>query len=79
LLDQRPLVKDNSHQTRKREQTMALLEDRIRAQEKAIRDLSAELQQCGSDFEQSQKLGWQIAQAQAALEKLMSEWEKVAV
>jgi ATP-binding cassette subfamily F protein 3 len=78
LLNPRPLARDNSHQTRKREQAMALLEERIRAQEGAIRELSDELQKSGADFERSQKLGWQIAKAQAELEKLISEWEKVA-
>jgi septal ring factor EnvC (AmiA/AmiB activator) len=79
LLSQKPLARDNSHQTRKREQAMAQLEERIHAQESAIRNLSNELQQSGADFERSQKLGWQIAKAQAELEKLMGEWEKVAV
>lgn len=79
LLNQKPLVRDNSHQTRKREQAMALLEERIRDQESAIRKLSDQLQQSGGDFERSQKLGWQIAKAQAELDKLMGEWEKVAV
>jgi ATP-binding cassette subfamily F protein 3 len=78
LLTPRPLARDNSHQTRKREQAMAQLEDRIRAQEVAIKELSDALQKSGTDFERSQKLGWQIAKAQAELEKLMGEWEKLA-
>jgi len=57
---------------------MAQLEDRIRAKEQVIRELSEDLQKSGMDFEKSQKLGWQIAQAQAELEKLMGEWEQVA-
>jgi ATP-binding cassette subfamily F protein 3 len=79
LLNPRPLTRDNSHQSRKREQSMALLEERIRAQESQIRELSNQLQQSGQDYERSQKLGWQIARAQAELDKLISEWERVAV
>ena len=78
LLNPKPQARDNSHKTRKREEAMAQLEERIRAKEHAIRELSEDLQKSGADFEKSQKLGWQIAQAQAELEKLMGEWEKAA-
>jgi ATP-binding cassette subfamily F protein 3 len=78
LLNPRPQARDNSHKTRKREEAMAQLEERIRAKEHAIRGLSDDLQKSGADFEKSQKLGWQIARAQAELEKLMGEWEKLA-
>jgi len=30
-------------------------------------------------FENMQRLSWQIAQSQAALDNLVAEWEKVAV
>ncbi len=79
LLNPKPQARDNSHKTRKREEALAQLEERIRAKEHAIRELSEDLQKCGADFEKSQKLGWQIAQAQAELERLMGEWENVAV
>ena len=78
LLNPRPQARDNSHKTRKRDEAMTQLEERIRAKEQAIRELSDELQKSGADFERCQKLGWQIAQAQAELEKLMGEWEQVA-
>jgi ATP-binding cassette subfamily F protein 3 len=78
LLNPKPQARDNSHKTRKREEAMAQLEERIRAREQVIRELSEDLQKSGTDFEKCQKLGWQIAQAQAELEKLMGEWEQVA-
>jgi ATP-binding cassette subfamily F protein 3 len=78
LLNPRPQARDNSHKTRKREEAMTQLEERIRAKEHAIQELSDDLQKSGPNFERSQKLGWQIAQAQADLEKLMGEWEKAA-
>jgi ATP-binding cassette subfamily F protein 3 len=80
LLPERPMVRDNSKETRRRVQSLALLEDRIREQELTIQRLSAELQKAGETqaFERIRKLSAQIAQSQAALESLMAEWEKVA-
>jgi ATP-binding cassette subfamily F protein 3 len=80
LLPPRPLVRDNSKETRRRTQSLGLLEERIRQQELTIQRLSAELQKVGERqaFDRMRQLSWQIAQSQAALESLMAEWEKVA-
>jgi ATP-binding cassette, subfamily F, member 3 len=79
LLPQKPLQRDNSKQTRQRAQTLTLLEDRIREKETTIQRLSAELQKAGQAgaFERAHTIGWQVAEAQAALDFLMAEWEKL--
>ncbi len=81
LLTPRPLARDNSHQTRKRELAIAQLEERIRDQESIIQRLSEALQRSGlaGDSDQTRETGWQLAHAQAELDQLMTEWEKVAV
>ncbi|MGB8252851.1 MAG: ABC-F family ATP-binding cassette domain-containing protein [Anaerolineaceae bacterium] len=81
LLAPRPMARDNSHQTRKREQATAQLEQRIRDQETTIRRLSETLQRSGlaGDTDQTMETGWQLAHAQAELDKLMGEWEKLTV
>ena len=81
ILPEKPLVRDNSRETRQRVQSLALIEERIREQESAIQRLSSELQKAGEaqHHEKAHKLSWQVAQAQATLEKLMSEWVKLAV
>jgi uncharacterized coiled-coil protein SlyX len=75
------MVRDNSRETRKREQALTMLEERIRDQEATIQRLSRELQKTGSNgnYEHIQGLSWQVAQAQARLDSLMEEWEKIAV
>ena len=81
LLPPKPLARDNSKETRRREQSLALLEERIREQEHAVQCLSSELQRAGAaqSFDRLRQLSSQIAQAQATLESLLAEWEKVAV
>ncbi len=80
LLNPRPLARDNSKETRRREQSLDLVETRIREQENTLKRLSAELQKAGgSHFERIQELGWQVAKAQARLEELMREWETLVV
>ncbi len=80
LLTPKPMMRDNSKQTRQRALDLQMLEDRIRQKETDIRRLSHELQKVGHSgaFERINKLSWQVAQAQAALETLMEEWEKLA-
>jgi ATP-binding cassette, subfamily F, member 3 len=80
LLPPKPMMRDNSKQTRQRALDLALLEERIREKEKDIQRLSGELQKAGQSgaFEKINKISWQVAQAQAALESLMAEWEKLA-
>ena len=81
ILTEKPLARDNSRETRQRMQSLEMIEERIREQENAIQRLSGELQKAGvaQHHEKVHKLSWQVAQAQAALEKLMSEWDKLAV
>jgi ATP-binding cassette subfamily F protein 3 len=81
LLTPKPMIRDNSKQTRQRVLDLAMLEERIREKEKDIQRLSGELQKAGQagTFDRINKISWQVAQAQAALESLMSEWEKLAV
>jgi len=81
LLPPKPLARDNSKETRRREQSLALLEERIREQEHTVQRMSSELQRAGGaqSFDRLNQLSWQIAQAQATLESLLAEWEKVAV
>jgi ATP-binding cassette subfamily F protein 3 len=79
ILPPKPLVRDNSKETRQRTQAIAQLEERIRQQESAIQRLSGELQKAGQAqaFEHMHRLSWQIAQSQAVLDNLVAEWEKV--
>ena len=81
LLTPKPMMRDNSKQTRQRALDLAMLEERIREKETDIRRLSNELQKVGQNgaYERINKLSWQVAQAQAALESLMDEWDKLAV
>jgi ATP-binding cassette subfamily F protein 3 len=80
LLNPRPLVRDNSKETRRRVQNLDLVEARVREQESILQRLSAELQKAGNgQFERVQKLGWQVAKAQARLEELIQEWETLVV
>jgi ATP-binding cassette subfamily F protein 3 len=80
LLGPRPLVRDNSKDTRRRAQDLDLIEKRIREQENTLQGLSVELQKAGNgQFERLQDLGWQVARAQACLEELMQEWETLVV
>ncbi len=77
LLLPKPLIRDNSKSTRRRTQSLALIEERIREQEATLQRLSAEMQKAGKpqSFERIQELGWQVAKAQARLDELMQEWE----
>ncbi len=79
-LASRPLARDNSKITRRREQNLGLIEERIHQQETSLQHLSKELQNAGGQqsFERIQELGWQVAKAQARLEELMQEWEALA-
>ena len=87
LLPQKQVVFDNSREARRRSETLTLLEDRIQEQETTVQRLSRELEKAGKAhttgakqaFEHMQKLGWEIAQAQAKLDSLMAEWERLAI
>jgi ATP-binding cassette subfamily F protein 3 len=81
LLTPKPMMRDNSKQTRQRALDLSMLEERIREKETDIRRLSRELEKAGASgtYDRINKLSWQVAQAQAALDTLMAEWEKLAV
>jgi len=84
LLAPKPLVRDNSKETRKRVQTLSMLEERIRQQEAVIQQLSTELQKAGTSsktqgYEHAHQLSWEVAQAQVILDNLLAEWEKTVV
>ena len=81
LLTPKPMARDNSLQTRRRQEALERVEDGIREHELAIRRLSAELEQAGKKgrYEHAHKISNQIAHSQAEMERLMSEWEKLAV
>ncbi|RPI28251.1 MAG: ABC transporter ATP-binding protein [Chloroflexota bacterium] len=85
LLSPKPMMRDNSQNTRRRALTLTQIEERINEQERTIQRLSRELEkaaarQASNDrnaFEHVNKVSWQVAQAQAKLEELMSEWESL--
>jgi ATPase subunit of ABC transporter with duplicated ATPase domains len=78
LLSPKPMMRDNSAETRRRAQALELLETRIRETETSIQKLSRELQKAGKaqSFERTHALSHKLAQAQANLEHMMGEWEK---
>ncbi len=81
LLTPKPLVSDNSKETRKRMQSISQVEERIREQEQALQRLSAEMQKAGKSqsFDRVHQLSWQVSKTQATLDELLTEWEKLAV
>lgn len=81
LLPPRPLLRQDSHERRRRAEMLETLEERIRGQEQALQRLTGEMQKTGNgkNFEHMNQLSWQVAQAQVALESLMEEWEQLAV
>jgi ATP-binding cassette, subfamily F, member 3 len=79
LLSKQSGPRDNSKDTRRREQALTQVEERIREQERALQRLSVELQKKkNQSYEQLNQLSWQAARAQARLEELMKEWERLA-
>jgi ATP-binding cassette subfamily F protein 3 len=78
----KPLLRVDGKEARQRAQALARLEERIRQQEESVRSLSGELQRAGggngNSYERLRQLSGQVAQAQAKLEDLLEEWEKVA-
>ena len=79
LLPAKPMARDNSRETRRRQQALARLEERIHTQEEAVQRISQELHQAGGtrSYESLNELSWKYAQAQAELEKLTHEWERL--
>jgi len=81
LLPQKMLIKGDSFASRKRIEQINMLETRIREQEASVRRLTQELQKAGAkqDYEKAHQVSWAVAQAQATLDELMSQWESLAV
>jgi ATP-binding cassette subfamily F protein 3 len=79
LLPAKPLVRNNSQATRRLHQTLEKLETRIRAQEQSVQRISQELHYASGmkGFDTINDLSWKYAKAQAELEKLTHEWEKL--
>lgn len=77
----KPLVRDNSRETRKQQQTLERLELRIQEKEQAMRRLNKALQKSGNgqSYEQVHQLSQKFAKAQSEMEVLMTEWEALAV
>ncbi len=81
LLTNRPLIKVNSRDAKRKQEALTQLEERIRQHEGDVQRLSREMQKAGQkgNHEHVHQLGWQLAQTQAKLDELMSEWERMAV
>lgn len=82
LLQQAPLARDNSKETRKRSLQLEQLEERIRQKEKEIQHLSRELQKAAQKggYGHMSELSNQMALAQANLDEYLHEWgELVAI
>jgi ATP-binding cassette subfamily F protein 3 len=80
LFAPKPLARDNSRESRKQQQALERLEARISEHEQTMRKLNKALQKANSQpYEQIQDLSWQYAQAQSEMEKLMAEWEQLAI
>jgi ATP-binding cassette subfamily F protein 3 len=79
LLTSKPLARDNSQDTRRLQQALERLEKQIREQEVVVQHFSQQLHHAGGSkgFETINELSWKYAKAQAELEKLTSEWEKL--
>ncbi len=79
LLPAKPMARDNSHDTRRQQQALDKLELRILDQEQAVQRISQELHHASGSrgFESVNDLSWKYARAQAELERLTGEWEKL--
>jgi len=79
LLPSKPLARDNSQETRRLQQALERLEKQIREQELNVQHFSQQLHQASGSlgFETINDLSWKYAKAQAELEKLTGEWERL--
>ena len=77
----KPLARDNSKETRKRQQALERLEARIQEKEQTMRRLNKALQRSGNNdpYEQVHQLSQDFARAQSEMEDLMTEWEAIVV
>ncbi len=80
ILSPRPIARDNSRETRKQQQAISRLEDRIQQHEISMQQLNKALQHAGEDgpYDKIRVLSLQYAQAQEEMESLMEEWEALA-
>jgi ATP-binding cassette, subfamily F, member 3 len=80
LMPVRPLMRGDSKENRRKIEELGTIEGRIQEQELAIQRLSSEMQKTTKNqaYERMRQLSNQMAQAQAALDSLMAEWEKLA-
>ena len=77
LLAPKPVLRGDGREERRKIQAIEQLEERIRGQEAAVQRLSSQLQKT-KDFERAHQISWQIAKAQAALDTLIADWERIA-
>jgi ATP-binding cassette subfamily F protein 3 len=79
LLPSKPLARDNSQDTRRLQQALERLEKQIREQELVVQRISQQLHHANGSkgFETINELSWKFAKAQAELEKLTGEWERL--
>ena len=80
ILSPRPMARDNSKETRKMQQVLSRLENRIQQQESSMQQLSKALQRAGKDqpHEKVRDISLQYARAQEEMEELIDEWEILA-
>ncbi len=80
ILTPKPLARDNSKETRKRQQALTRLEDRIREKEMDLQHLSKALQKptANQAYKKLHAISLAYARAQSEMEELMEEWEEMA-
>jgi ATP-binding cassette subfamily F protein 3 len=80
ILCPRPMARDNRRETRKHQQTLDRLEERIQQHEHHMQHLNKALQRAGKDepYHKVQKISLQYARAQEEMESLIQEWETLA-
>ncbi len=79
LLQSAPMTRDNSKKTRQLSQSLQQLEERIRTKEKEIQHYRGNCRLAGKKgvFDHMHSLSNEMAQAEAKLDELLHEWEKL--
>jgi ATP-binding cassette subfamily F protein 3 len=79
ILAPRPQARDNSRETRKTQQALSRLEERIHAQETTMQQINKTLHVSGKKLphDQIESLSLEYASAQSKMEDLIEEWEKL--
>jgi ATP-binding cassette subfamily F protein 3 len=80
ILAPKPLARDNSKETRKYQQALSRLEDRIHKKELDLQRLSKSLSKpdANQPYSRLQSISQAYAQAQSEMEELMEQWEEMA-